>query len=151
MGSSSSSIQHLVSAESTQAAMDRVMEQLNSQGLFNIAESTNDNPYNFMNLHCNTEGINNEEKLADVVQKTPRDTILDSHEISGEEGMDVDHSSTILETQRTKLRFEVGKRVGLLHHIHDTMVASAIISSRAVVAQLHNQRQPKGCYKVSIQ
>ena len=150
MGSSSISIQHPVSAKSTQVAMDRVMQQLNSQRLFNIKESTDDNPYNFTNLHCNTEGINNEGKLTDVVQETPRDIIPDSQEISGEEGMDVDQSSTKLETQRTKLRFEVGERVGLLHHIHDTMVASAIISSTAAVAQLHNQRQFEGYYKVSI-
>ena len=52
--------------------------------------------------------------------------------------MDIDQSNTVVETQRTKLRFEVGERVGLLHHIHDTMVASAIISSIAVVVQLHN-------------
>ena len=85
-------------SESTQAAMDRVMEQLNSQGLFNITESTDDNPYNFTNLHCNTEGINNEVNVDDVVQETPRDTILDSQEIRGKEGMDVDQSITILET-----------------------------------------------------
>ena len=45
----------------------------------------------------------------------------------------------------------MGERVGLLHHIHDTIVVSAIISSTAAVAQLHNQRQPEGYYKVSIQ
>ena len=52
--------------------------------------------------------------------------------------MDVDQSITILETQRAKRGFEVGERVGLLHHIHNTMVATAIISSTAVVGQLHN-------------
>ena len=67
MGSSSISKQHLVISESTQAAMDRVMKQLNSQGLFNITGSTDDNPYNFTNLHCNTEGINNEGNLDNVV------------------------------------------------------------------------------------
>ena len=138
-------------SESIQAAMDRVMEQLNSQGLFNITESTDNNPYNFTNLHCNTEGINNKGNLDDVVQETPHDSIFDSQEIRLEEGMDVDQSITILETQRTKRGFEVGERVGLLHHIHDTMVANAIISSTTAVAQLHNQRQPEGYYKVSIQ
>ena len=138
MGSSSISKQHPVIAESTQATMDQVMEQLNSQGLFNIIESIDDNPYNFTNLHCNTEGINNEGNLDDVVQETPRDTILDSQEIYGEEGMDVDQSITILETQRTKWGFQVGERVGLLHHIHDTTVASAIILSTVADAQLHN-------------
>ena len=150
MGSSSIS-KHPVISESTQAAMDRVMEQLNSQELFNITESTNDNPYNFTNLHGNTEGINNEGNLDDVVQETPRDTILESQEIRGEEGMDVDQSITILKTQRTKRGFQVGERVGLLHHIHDTTVASAIILSTAADAQLHNRQQPEGYYKVSIQ
>ena len=151
MGSFSISKQNPVISESTQAAMDRVMEQLNSQRLFNITKSTYDNPYNFTNLHCNTKGINNEGNLDDVVQETPRDTILDSQEIRGEEGMDVDQSIIILETERIKRGFEVEERVGQLHHIHYTMVASVIISSIAVVAQLHNQRQSKGYYKVSIQ
>ena len=52
--------------------------------------------------------------------------------------MDIDQSITILETQRIKRGFEVGEIVGLLHHIHDTMVASAIISSTTAVAQLLN-------------
>ena len=151
MGSSSILKQHPMISESTQAAMDRVMEQLNSQELFNITESTDDNPYNFTNLHGNTEGINNEGNLDDVVQETPRDTILESQEIRGEEGMDVDQSITILETQRTKRGFQVGERVGLLHHIHDTKVASAIILSTAAESQLHNRQQPEGYYKVSIQ
>ena len=151
MGSSSISKQHPVISESTQAAMDRVMEQLNSQELFNITESTDDNPYNFTNLHGNTEGINNEGNLDDVIQETPRDTILESQEIRGEEGMDVDQSITILETQRTKRGFQVGERVGLLHHINDTTMASAIILSTAADARLHNRQQPEGYYKVSIQ
>ena len=134
MGSSSISKQHPMISESTQAAMDRVMEQLNSQGLFNIIESIDDNPYNFTNLHSNTKGINIEGNLDDVVQETPRDTIPDSQEIRGEEGMDVDQSITILETQRTKRGFQVGERVGLLHHIHGTTVASAIMLSTAADA-----------------
>ena len=138
-------------SESTQAAMDRVMKQLNSQGLFNITWSTDKNPYKLTNLHCNTEGINNEGNLDDFVQEIPRDTVPHSQEIHGEEGMDVDQSITILETQRTKWGFELGERVGLLHHIHDTMVANAIISSTAAVGQLYNRHQREGYYKVSIQ
>ena len=150
MGSSSISVHLFVSSESTQAAMDRVMQQLNSQRLLNITESTNDNPYNFTNLHRNIESINNEEKLDNVVQETPRDTILDSQEIIGQDGMDFDQSNTILETQRTIRGFEVEERVELLHHIHDTMVATTIISSTTAIGQLQNQHQPKGYYKVSI-
>ena len=151
MGSSNISKQHPMISESTQAAMDRVMEQLNSQGLFNIIDSTDDNPYNFTNLHCNTKGINKKGNLDNVVQETPRDTIPDSQEIRGEEGMDVDQRITIFETQRTKWGFQVGERVGLLHHIHDTTVASAIILSTTADAQLYNWQQPEGYYKVSIQ
>ena len=150
MGSSSISKQHPLISKSIQATMDRVMDQLNSQGLFNITESIDDNPYNFTNLHCNIEGINNEGNLDDVVQETSRDTIPNSQEIHGEEGMDIDQSITILETQRTKRGFQVGERVGLLHHIHDTIVASAIILSTTTDAQLHNRQQPEGYYKVSI-
>ena len=101
MGSSSILVQLPVSSKSTQAAMDRVMQQLNSQGLFNITESTDNNPYNFTNVHHNTESINNKDKLDNVVQETPCDTIPDSQEIIGQEGMDFDQSITILETQRT--------------------------------------------------
>ena len=76
------------------------MQQLNSQGLFNITESTDDNPYNFTNFHRNIESINNEDKLDNVVQETPCDTIPNSQEIIKQEGMDFDQSSIILETQR---------------------------------------------------
>ena len=127
------------------------MQQLNSQGLFNITESTNNNSYNFTNLHRNTKSMNNEDKLDNVVQKTPPDTIRDSQDIIGQESMDFDQSITILETQRTERGFEVGERVGLLHHIHDTIVATAIISSTTAIGHLHKRRQPKGYYKVFIQ
>ena len=43
------------------------MQQLNSQGLLNITKSTDNNPYNFINLHHITKSINNEEKLNNVV------------------------------------------------------------------------------------
>ena len=74
------------------------MQQLNSQGLFNITESKDNNPYNFTNFHRNIESINNKGKLDNVVQKTPRDIILDSQEIIGQEDMDFNQSITILET-----------------------------------------------------
>ena len=78
MGSSSISVQLPGSSESTQAAMDQVRQQLNSQGLFNITELADDNPYNFTSLHRNTESMNKEDKLDNVVQGTPCDTIPDS-------------------------------------------------------------------------
>ena len=45
----------------------------------------------------------------------------------------------------------MGETVRLLHCIHDTIVATTTISSTAGVEQLHNQIQPEGYYKVSIQ
>ena len=45
----------------------------------------------------------------------------------------------------------MGEKVGVLHQIHHTMVATAIISSTVAVGQLHNRLQPEGYYKVSIQ
>ena len=94
--------------------------------------------------------MNNEDKLDNVVQGIPCDTIPDSQEIIGQKNMNFDQSIIILETQRTIQGFEVGERVGLLHHIHNTMVATAIISSIARVDQLHNRIQLEGYYKVSI-
>ena len=52
--------------------------------------------------------------------------------------MDFDQSTIVLETQRTMQGFELGKRVGLLHHIDDTIVVIAKISSTTTVGQLHN-------------
>ena len=43
MGSSSISMNISMGSESTQAAMERLMQQMNSQGLFNIMESIDDN------------------------------------------------------------------------------------------------------------
>ena len=123
---------------------------MNSQGLFNITESTDNNPYNFTNLRRNTESINNKEKLDNIVQGIPCDTIHDSQEIIGQEGMDFNHNITILETQRTIQGFEVEERIELLHHIQDIMVATATISSTARIDKLHNRIQPEDYYKVSI-
>ena len=140
-----------MSSESTQPTMDRVMQQLNSQGLRNIINSTDDNPYNFTDLHCNIDTLNNKEILDNVVQETPCGIIFDSQEIIGQEGMDFYQSITILKTQRTIHEFKLDKRVELLHHIDDTIVTIAKISSIAAVDQLHNRLQPEDYYKVSIQ
>ena len=39
--------ENLRTSESTQIALDRVLQQLNSQGLFDISISESDNPYGF--------------------------------------------------------------------------------------------------------
>ena len=48
--------------ESTQATMERLMQQMNSQGLFNITESIEDNPYDFTNIERN-RGIVESERI----------------------------------------------------------------------------------------
>ena len=67
-----------MSSESTKAAMNRVMQQLNRQGLFNVTESTEDNPYDFTYLHRKGDTVNNNDILESVVQETPRASISDS-------------------------------------------------------------------------
>ena len=53
MGSSSISMNISLGSESTQAAMERLMQQMNSQRLFYITESMDDNPYDFTNTRRN--------------------------------------------------------------------------------------------------
>ena len=54
-------------SESTQAAMERIMKRMNSQGLFNITESTDDNPYDFTNTGRNRGIAQSETILNNVV------------------------------------------------------------------------------------
>ena len=62
-----------MSSKSTEAAINRVMQQLNSQGVFNVTELAEDNPYDFTYLHHKRDTINNNKILENVVQETPRD------------------------------------------------------------------------------
>ena len=140
-----------MSLESTEAAMNRVMQQLNSQRLFNVTESAEDNPYDFTYLHRKRDTVNNNDILESVVQETPRASISDSQESTGEEAMHFNQSSIVCETQRTIQGFEVGERVGLLHSMENIMVAIAKISSTAAIPELYNRLQPEGFYKVSIE
>ena len=127
-----------MSSESTEIAMSRAMQKLNSQGLFNVTESVEANPYDFTYLHRKRDTVNNNEILESVVQETPHETISDSQEISGEQAMHFNQSSIIFETQRTIHGFEVDERVGLLHSMEHIMVAITKISSTAVIGELHN-------------
>ena len=67
MGSSSISMNISLRSESTQAAMEKLMQQMNSQELFNITESTNDNPYDFTNTEHNRGTTESERVLNNVV------------------------------------------------------------------------------------
>ena len=137
-------------SESTQAAMKRLMQQINSQGLFNIIESTDDNPYDFTNIGHNRGIAQSETILNNVVKELHGGIITESQGSIGQKGIEFDPTITIPETQETVHEFELDKQVQLLHPINDMVVAIAKISSIATSSQLHNRLQPNGYYKVSI-
>ena len=56
-----------MSAEFTKATMNQVMQQLNSQGLFNVIESAEDNKYDFTYLHRKRDIVNNNEVLENIM------------------------------------------------------------------------------------
>ena len=151
MGSSSISMNISVGLESTQAAMERFMQQMKSQGLFNITESIDDNPYDFTNVGRNRGTTESERVLSNVVQEVHGGTITVSQGSLRQEGMEFDPIITIPETQEAMHGFELDEQVRLLHPIKDIVVAIAKISSIATSGQLHNRLQPNGYYKVSIQ
>ena len=151
MGSSSISLNISLGSESTQAAMERLMQQMNSQGLFNITESTDDNPYDFTNTGHNRGTTESERVFSNVVQVVHGGTITVSEGSLTQKNMEFDPTITIPETQETVHGFELDEQVQLLHPIKDTVVAIAKISSIATFGQLHNRLQPNGYYEVSIQ
>ena len=75
MGSSSISMNISLGSKSTQAAMERLMQQMNSQGLFNITDSIDDNLYDFTNIGRNRGTIESERVLSNVVQEAHGNTI----------------------------------------------------------------------------
>ena len=121
--------ENLRTLESTQIALERVLQQLNSQGLFDITILEGDNPYSFHEQiiptptattkdHWNTNRI---EEIGLVLQV--------SQEASTSHGTGNDDTNIILETQKADISaFEVGKKVKLLY-VHNIEEAVAIISS----------------------
>ena len=75
MGSSSISMNISLGSEYTQVAMERLMQQMNSQGLFNIKESIDDNPYDFTTTRHNKGTTESERVLSNVVQEVHGGTI----------------------------------------------------------------------------
>ena len=151
MESSSISMNISLDSESTQVAMERLMQQMNSQRLFNTMESIDENPYDFTNTECNRGTTESETVLNNVVRELHSGTITESQRIIGQKGIEFDPIITIPKTQKTIHGFELSKQVRLLHPINDMVVAIAKISSTATSGQLHNWVQPNGYYKVSIQ
>ena len=150
MQSSGISMNISLGSESIQAVMKRLMQQMNSQRLFNITESEDDNLYDFTNIGHNRGTAESKRVLNNVVQELHGGTITKPQGSIGEKGMEFDPTITIPETQETVQRFELNEQVRLLHPINDTIVAIAKISSKATSGQLNNWLQPNGYYKVSI-
>ena len=89
--------------------------------------------------------------MNNVVQEVHGGTIIKSQRSLGQKGMEFDPTITISEIQEIIHGFELDKQVQLLHPINDTVVTIAKISSITTSDQLHNQLQPNGYYKISIQ
>ena len=151
MGSSTISMNISLGSESTQAAMERLMHQMNSQRLFNITESTDDNPYDFTNTGRNRGTTESERVLSNVVYEAHGGTIIVFQGSLEQKDMEFDPTIIISETQDTIHGFELDEQVRFLHLIKDTIVAIAKISSIATSGQLHNRLQANGYYKVLIQ
>ena len=129
-----------------------MLQQLNSQGLFDTSIPETNNPYGFheqviptptatITDHRNT---NRTEEIGHALQV--------SREASTSHGIGNDDTSIILETQEADISgFQVGEKVKLLHAIQDIEVAVATISSTTSSTVLHNRLQPQGFYKVSIE
>ena len=111
MGSSSISMNISLGSESTQAAMKRLMQQMNSQGLFNITECVDDNLYDFTDTQRNRSTAKSERILNNVVQEVHGGTITKSQGFIGQKGMKFDPTITIPKIQETVYGFELDKQV----------------------------------------
>ena len=139
-------------SESTQIALARVLQQLNSQGVFDISISEGDNPYGFQELIIPTPTATTKDHWNMNMTEETDHALQVSQEANTSHGIGNDDTNIILETQEADLsRFEVGKKVKLLHAIQDIEVAMATISSMTCSTILHNRLQPQGFYKVSIE
>ena len=138
-------------SESTQIALERVLQQLNSQGLFDISISESDNPYGFHEQIIPTTTTTTHHRNTNMIEETGH-ALQVSQEASTSHGTRNDDTSIILETQEADISgFEVGEKVKLLHAVHNIEVAVATISSTTSSSVLHNRLQPQGFYKVSIE
>ena len=114
-------------------------------------ESIDDNLYDFTNIGRNRGTAESKRVLNNVVQEVHGGTITKSQRGIGQKVMEFDPTITIPKTQETIHGFELDEQVRLLDPINDTVVGIAKISSIATSSKLHNQLQPNGYYKVSIQ
>ena len=132
-------------------ALERVLQQLNSQGQFDISISEGDNPYGFHKQILTTPIASIKEQLKSNVTKDIDHDLIVFREQSTSHGTAIDDTSIILETQEAdKAGFQLGEKVKLLHAVQDIDIAVATISSTSST-QLHNRLQPHGYYKVSIE
>ena len=143
---------NLRTSESTQIALERVLQQLNSQGLFDISILECDNPYGFHEQIVPTPtATTTDHRNTNMTEETGH-ALQVSQEASISHGTGNDDTSIILETQEVDISgFEVGEKVKLLHVVHNIEVAVATISLMTSSTVLHNRLEPQGFYKVSIE
>ena len=129
-----------------------MLQQLNSQGQFNISISEGDNPYGFQELIIPTPtGTTTDHRNTNMIEETGQASQV-SQEASTNHGTRNDDTGIILETQEADIAgFEVGEKVKLLHAVQEIEVAVATISSMTSSNVLHNRLQPHGYYRVSIE
>ena len=96
------------------------MQQLNSQGLFDISISEGDNPYGFQELIIPTPSATTKDhRNTNMIEETGH-AFQVSQEPSTNHGTGSDDTSIILEIQEADISgFEVGEKVKLLHAVHN--------------------------------
>ena len=128
-----------------------MLQQLNSQGLFDILILEGDNPYGFQKLIIPTPTATTKDHWNTNMTEETGHALQVSKEASTSHGTGNEDMSIILETQEADISgFEVGEKVKLLHVVHNIEVAVATISSTTSSTILYNRLQPQGFYKVSI-
>ena len=129
-----------------------MLQQLNSQGQFDISISEGDNPYGFQELIIPTPtGTTKDHRNTNMIEETGQASQV-SQEASTSHGTRNDDTGIILETQEADIAgFEVGEKVKLLHAVQDIEMAVATITSTTSSNVLHNRFQPHDFYKFSIE
>ena len=97
MGNSSVGTNNLVTSESTQMALERVLQQLNCQGQFDISISKG-YPYGFHEHILTIPIVNIKKQLNTNVTKETGYDLLVSREQSTSHGIVIDDTNIILET-----------------------------------------------------
>ena len=95
-----------------------MLQQLNSQGLFDTSISESDNPYGFHEQVIPTPSATTTDHRNTNMTEEIGHAFQVSREASTSHGIGYDDTSIILETQEADISgFEVGEKVKLLHAV----------------------------------